>query len=49
MFMEGLLWSIMGIKYQNNQQCILPDMFKSIFEWCADENSRDTMLKSVSI
>ena len=49
MFMEGLLWSTLGKGYKNNQRCILPDMFKSIFEWCADENSRDTMLKSVSI
>ena len=45
-----VLCSTMGIKYKsNNQRCILPDMFRSIFEWCADDNSRDTMLKSISI
>ena len=44
-----VLCSTMGIKYKNNQRRILPDMFRSIFEWCADDNSRDTMLKSVSI
>ena len=31
-----ILCSTMGIKYQNNWQCIFPDMFKSIIEWCAD-------------
>ena len=44
-----IMWFAAFPKYQNNQRCILTDMFKSIFEWCADENSRDTMLKSVSI